>query len=139
MTLRALVSFKALVDQPFVTGSDKFYPLFQVKAQYEHPYFTTNPTYNDLFTILTNIPNTIISMTKFFWRWMDGSCEFCKPGKGPNDEVAQKYDFHSNIMNNSIIKKVKFLLNLIYKRANSRARKYEEMFEGDPETKDANK
>ena len=34
MTLRALVSFKALVDQPFIPGSDKFYPLFQVKAQY---------------------------------------------------------------------------------------------------------
>lgn len=67
-------------------------------------------------------------MTKYFWRWMDRSCEFCKPGKGPNDEVLQKFDFHSNIMNNSIIKKVKFLLNLIYKKANGRARKYEEMF-----------
>ena len=132
MTLRALISFKSLVDQPVVPGTDKFYPLFQVKAQYEHPYFTTNPTYNDLFTILTNIPNNIISMTKYFWRWMDGSCEFCKPGKGPNDEVLQKFDFHSDIMNNSIIKKVKFLLNLIYKKANGRARKYEEMFEPDP-------
>jgi hypothetical protein len=70
---------------------------------------------------------------------MDGSCEFCKPGKGPNDEVAQKFDFHSDIMNNSIIKKVKFLLNLIYKKANDRVRKYEEMFEPDPENKDANK
>lgn len=85
MILRALLSFKALVDQPVVPGTDKFYPLFQVKAQYEHPHFTTNPTYNDLFTILTNIPNNIISMTKYFWRWMDRSCEFCKPGKGPND------------------------------------------------------
>lgn len=131
MILRALLSFKALVDQPVVPGTDKCYPLFQVKAQYEHPYFTTNPTYNDLFTILTNIPNNIISMTKYFWRWMDRSCEFCKPGKGPNDEVLQKFDFHSNIMNNSIIKKVKFLLNLVNNKANNRARKYQEMFESD--------
>jgi hypothetical protein len=34
MILRALLSFKALVDQPVIPGVDKFYPLFQVKAQY---------------------------------------------------------------------------------------------------------
>jgi hypothetical protein len=42
-------------------------------------------------------------------------------------------------MNNSIIKKVKFLLNLVNNKANNRARKYQEMFESDSETKDANK
>ena len=85
MTIRALLSFKSLVEQPIMSNSDKFYPLFQIKAQYEHPYFTTNPSYNDMLHTLLNIPNNIISMTKFFWKWMDGSCEFCKPGKGPND------------------------------------------------------
>lgn len=84
MILRALISFKALVYQP-VSPSGKCYPLFQIKANYEHPYFTTNPTYNELYDILNNIPNNIIASTKNFWRWMDGTCDFCKPGKGPND------------------------------------------------------
>lgn len=53
--------------------------------------------------------------------------------------MLQKFDFHSNIMNNSLIKKVKFLLNLVYKKANNRARKYEGMFESDTDTKDASK
>jgi hypothetical protein len=34
MVLRALLSFKALVDQPIIPGTGKFFPLFQVKAQY---------------------------------------------------------------------------------------------------------
>jgi hypothetical protein len=138
MILRALISFKALVYQP-VAPSGKCYPLFQIKANYEHPYFTTNPTYNELYDILNNIPNNIIASTKNFWRWMDGTCEFCKPGKGPNDEVLQKHTFHTDIEQNNIIIKVKFLLGLGIKKANDRARKFREMFEPDPETKDANK
>jgi dynein heavy chain, axonemal len=138
MILRALISFKALVYQP-VAPSGKCYPLFQIKANYEHPYFTTNPTYNELYDILNNIPNNIIASTKNFWRWMDGTCEFCRPGKGPNDEVLQKHTFHTDIEQNNIIIKVKFLLGLGIKKANDRARKFREMFEPDPETKDANK
>jgi hypothetical protein len=70
---------------------------------------------------------------------MDGTCEFCKPGKGANDEVLQKHTFHTDIEQNNIIIKVKFLLGLGIKKANDRARKFREMFEPDPETKDANK
>ena len=43
MTLRALLSFKALINQPIDLNTGKCYPLFQVKANYEHPYFTTTP------------------------------------------------------------------------------------------------
>lgn len=127
MILRALISFKALVYQP-IAPSGKCYPLFQIKANYEHPYFTTNPTYTELYDILNNIPNNIIASTKNFWRWMDGTCEFCKPGKGPNDEVLQKHTFHTDIEQNNIIIKVKFLLGLGIKKANDRARKFREMF-----------
>jgi dynein heavy chain len=138
MILRALISFKALVYQP-VALQGKCYPLFQINANYEHPYFTTNPSYNELYDILNNIPNNIINSTKHFWRWMDGTCEFCKPGKGPNDEVLQKHTFYTDIEQNNIIIKVKFLLGLGIKKANDRARKFKEMFEPDPETKDADK
>lgn len=123
MILRALISFKSLVYQP-VTPQGRCYPLFQIKANYEHPYFTTNPSYNELYDILNNIPNNIINSTKHFWRWMDGTCEFCKPGKGPNDEVLQKHTFYTDIEQNTIIIKVKFLLGLGIKKANDRARKF---------------
>lgn len=43
MTLRALLSFKALISQPIDPVSGKCYSLFQVKANYEHPYFSTTP------------------------------------------------------------------------------------------------
>jgi dynein heavy chain, axonemal len=70
---------------------------------------------------------------------MDGTCEFCKPGKGPNDEMVQKYTFETDIDQNNIIIKLKFLLNMGIKKANDRARRFKEMFEPDPETKDADK
>ena len=63
---------------------------------------------------------------------MDSTCEFCKPGKGPNDEVLQRHTFHTDIEQNNIIIKVKFLLGLGIKKANDRARKFKEMFEPDP-------
>jgi hypothetical protein len=34
MTLRALLSFKALINQPIDGTTGKCYPLFQVKANY---------------------------------------------------------------------------------------------------------
>lgn len=74
MIIRALVSLKTLICQPVNPKSNKYYPLFQVKANYEHPFFTTTPKSNELQDILINIPNNIIASTKHFWRWMDGSC-----------------------------------------------------------------
>lgn len=70
---------------------------------------------------------------------MDGTCEFCKSSKGPNDEVVQKHTFENDIKQNNIIIKVKFLIGMGITKANNRARKFKEMFEPDPETKDANK
>ena len=92
MILRALVSFKGLICQPAIQNG-KCYPLFQIRANYEHPDFTTNPSTNELYDILNIIPNNIMASTKSFWRWMDGYCTFSPTSKGPNDEIIQKHTF----------------------------------------------
>lgn len=55
---------------------------------------------------------------------MDGTCEFCKSSKGPNDEVVQKHTFENDIKQNNIIIKVKFLIGMGITKANNRARKF---------------
>lgn len=122
MILRALVSFKALISQTATPGG-KSYPLFQIRANYEHPDLTTNPTYSELLDII-NLPTTIIATSKSFWRWMDGYCTFCPAGKGPNDEVLQKHTYFPEIEENKIIIKAKFFINLSMKKASDKARSF---------------
>lgn len=44
MILRGLLTLKSLIYQPVNSVNGKCYSLFQIKASYEHPFFTTSPT-----------------------------------------------------------------------------------------------
>jgi len=44
MILRALLTLKSLIYQPVNQATGKCFSLFQIKASYEHPFFTTSPT-----------------------------------------------------------------------------------------------
>ena len=61
-------------------------PLFQITAEYDHPYLNTQPPITEVEVVLRKIISNINESSKYFWRWMDGFCMFCKPDKGMNEE-----------------------------------------------------
>ena len=81
MTLRAFLSFKNILQQP----GQKTIPLFQITAEYDHPYLNTQPPIPEVEVICRKIISNINDCPKNFWRWMDGTCIICKT-QWKNDE-----------------------------------------------------
>jgi dynein heavy chain, axonemal len=102
MILRALLSFKNLLQQPTVKQT----PLFYITAEYDHPYLNTHPGLPEVEQILKKLQTNILESSKNFWRWIDGTCIFCPTSKGPNDEPVQKHTFHEPVNENPIITQV---------------------------------
>lgn len=78
MVLRALLSFKNLIDPP----NKKNIPLFYVKAEYNHPEVSYQPQRTEAQMQLQQIQNSIMQASQLFWRWKDGYCTFCDLVKG---------------------------------------------------------
>jgi len=85
-------------------------PLFQINAEYDHPYLNTHPPLPEIETILKRLKSNLIDTSRLFWRWKDGTCIFCEPFKGPNDEDVQKHTFYDDINTNPIIIQLSFTI-----------------------------
>lgn len=127
MILRALLSYKNLIAQP----SSKQTPLFQITAEYNHPFLNTQPPLQEVEAILRKLLYNILHTSDIFWRWKDGTCIFCETSKGPNDEPIQKNNFRQEIIDNPIITQISFIIGDIKNKCSDKARNFKEMWEDD--------
>lgn len=127
MILRALLSFKNLITQPSIKQT----PLFQIIAEYNHPFLVTQPPRTEVEAILAKLLNNIRNTSDLFWRWMDGTCIFCPTGKGPNDEPIQKHNFNIEIINSPIIAQVSFIIGDLKHKCYTKVDSFKDMWEDD--------
>ena len=52
------------------------------------------PPFIEVENYLKKLRSNILETGRLFWRWKDGTCIFCEPGKGPNDEPIQKHTYY---------------------------------------------
>jgi len=128
MILRALLSFKNLIAQQNVKQQ---IPLFQITAEYNHPFLNLQPPITEVEMILRKLLNNILHTSDLFWRWKDGTCIFCPTSKGPNDEPIQKHNFTQEVIDNPVITQVSFIIGDLKHKASTKARSFKEMWEDD--------
>jgi dynein heavy chain, axonemal len=85
--------------------------LLQVRLSLSNPEVIVSPTIHDMSKLLTKVWRNIVESTKFFVRWMDGTCvETPEQRIGREDEEQFVFSFFSDVQINPLV--IKMILSL---------------------------
>jgi dynein heavy chain len=105
MTIRALLTYKALLNRRKRNSQVPAIPLFKVAAEFTNNSVVTNPIGAEISSTLDNLKNSIINASSRFPRWKDGTCicvDIQNTEKGL-DRAITKYTFAEEISTNIVV------------------------------------
>lgn len=95
-------------------------PLFNINASLSSPEILLTPLPHEMYKFMVKFIRSIVDSSKYFHRWMNGTCIISPPQKQPDDDEPFYFSFHMDLIaNQSIISMVTSLNNTISKTFNA--------------------